>query len=70
MPKTYVCPFWKWEKGCAVSCESCRMNFPDDGAKREYIERYCASLEGWRRCSIAANLVDFYERTELLRKDG
>lgn len=64
MPKTYTCPFWKWEKEKAMSCEGCRMAFPDDGAKREYIERYCASLTGWEECSIAGNLLQFYERME------
>lgn len=64
MPKTHTCPFWKWEKGKAMSCEGCRMAFPDDDAKREYIERYCASLTGWEECSIAGNLLQFYERME------
>lgn len=40
------------------------MNFPDDDAKRDYTERYCASLEGWKKCSIAGNLLEFYERTD------
>ena len=30
-----------------MSCEGCRMVFPDDYTKRDYTERYCASLEGW-----------------------
>lgn len=64
MPKTYTCPFWKWERGVAMGCEGCRMNFPDDKAKRDFAERHCASLEGWKRCSIAGNLLEFYERTE------
>ncbi len=63
-PRTYTCPFWKWDKGRAVSCESCRVNFPDDDAKQEYVEGYCASLNGWRDCSIAANLLTYYERTD------
>ncbi len=63
MPRTYTCPFWKWDKGNTVSCEGCRVNFPDGGAKRGYITRYCASLTGWKGCSIAGSLLAFYERT-------
>ena len=47
-----------------MSCEFCRMVFPDDYTKRDYTERYCASLEGWENCSIAGALLNFYERTE------
>lgn len=47
-----------------MSCECCRMTFPDDEAKRDYVERYCASLDGWEQCSIARNLLKFYERTD------
>lgn len=64
MPRTYVCPFFMWERGKALRCERCRMDFPDDDAKREYILRYCASLEGWKNCSIAKALLTFYERTD------
>ncbi len=64
MPKTYICPFWMWERGRAIRCERCRMDFPDECAKREYAERYCASLDGWQECSIAKALLKFYERTD------
>lgn len=47
-----------------MSCEGCRMDFPDDDTKRDYTERYCASLEGWENCSIAGALLKFYERTD------
>lgn len=64
MPKTICCPFWKWDAGKSMSCEGCRMDFPDDDTKRDYTERYCASLEGWENCSIAGALLKFYERTD------
>lgn len=47
-----------------MSCECCRMMFPDNDTKRDYVRRYCASLEGWRKCSIARSLLEFYERTD------
>ncbi len=64
MPKTYICPFWKWDRERITSCEGCRMRFPDDAAKREYAGRYCASTEGWKKCSVAESLLKFYDRTE------
>lgn len=47
-----------------MSCEGCRMTFLDDDTKREYTDRYCASLDGWESCSIAGSLLQFYERTD------
>lgn len=47
-----------------MSCECCRMIFPDDDTKRDYVQRYCASLEGWETCSIARSLLEFYERMD------
>ena len=68
MPKTYICPFWKWGDNRCLHCEGGRVSFPDLKAKRDYVERYCASQGGWKACSIAGSLQDFYERKE--REDG
>ena len=30
---------------------------------REYAGRYCAHAQGWKSCSVAENLLRYYERT-------
>ena len=62
--KTFTCPFFSWDERQAVHCESGRVIFPDREAAGAYIDRYCASPDGWRACSMAAALLDYYERTE------
>lgn len=61
MPKTYFCPFWKWEESKNIHCEAGRLNFPDKKAKREYAVRYCACMNGWKTCSLAVSLQKYYE---------
>lgn len=65
MPKRIICPFWKWcdTPRLTLHCEGGLITFPDGDAK-EFLEcQYCASDQGWRRCSIARTLDDYYERT-------
>ena len=40
------------------------MEFPDRKAATEYADRYCADLNGWKECSVAASLLRYYERKE------
>ena len=37
---------------------------PDREALAEYADRYCANLQDWKSCTVAANLLKYYERTE------
>lgn len=39
------------------------MDFPDRKAATEYADRYCAHRSGWRECSVAASLLEYYERS-------
>lgn len=64
MPRTYVCPFFMWERGKTLRCERCRMDFPDEAAKKEYADKYCAETQGWRACTVARALLRWYERTD------
>ena len=47
-----------------VRCEGGCMSFPDREALAEYADRYCANLQDWKSCTVAANLLKYYERTE------
>lgn len=46
-----------------IHCEGGRMEFPDRKAAVEYADRYCASQNGWKECSVAASLLQYYERS-------
>lgn len=62
--KTWACPFFKWDERQSVHCEGGRISFPDQQAAGEYTGKFCADLNGWERCPIAATLLRYYERTE------
>jgi len=62
--KYWTCPFFKWDEPLCVHCEGGKQQFPDKMAAQEYAEKYCANLEGWQHCTIAANLMRYYERQE------
>ena len=62
--KTWACPFFHWDERLCVRCEGGCMSFPDREALAEYADRYCANLQDWKSCTVAANLLKYYERTE------
>lgn len=62
MPRTWACPFWKWEEGLKVHCAGGRMDFTDRAGREDYISRYCANSSGWKDCTVADNLCRGYER--------
>ena len=60
--KTWSCPFFVWDERFAVHCEGGRLRFPDREAINEYADRFCAGDMGWKNCTVARNLLLFYER--------
>lgn len=62
MPILIQCPFFKGEKGLRLHCEGGTVRSPDSVYRRELLMNYCASAEGWRKCTIAKNLDAFYDR--------
>ena len=61
---TWCCPFFTWDEKKAVHCEAGVIRFPTRSAIQGYSKRYCANVEQWRGCSLAAALLAHYERTE------
>lgn len=61
--KYWTCPFFKWDEPLCVNCEGGKQKFPDKTAIQEYTQEYCASTQ-WERCTIAANLLRYYARTD------
>ena len=63
MPKTLMCPFFTSEKRLALHCEGgCMLRFTDKEERVQYLDDYCASMDGWRRCTVARLLERRYER--------
>ena len=58
-----LCPYYIRDRGKGrVYCECCRFSFPDKGARREIIYRYCAHPTGYKSCMIKQCMDNFYER--------
>ncbi len=62
MPKTYYCPFWKWDEKNTVYCEAGKVSLPDRQSSREFVGMYCACLTNWKSCTLAKALLLYYER--------
>ena len=61
--KTWACPFFKWDEKRKVHCEGGGAGFQDRETYVEYTDRYCASVQGWKSCSLAVALLEYYDRT-------
>lgn len=57
----WACPYWKWDARMEVNCEGGRISFPSAASANEYMRSYCASLTGWKHCTVAKKLTDYYE---------
>ena len=62
--KSWSCPFFVWDERLAVHCEGGRLRFPDWEAAGEFTNRFCAGGMGWKNCSVARNLLLYYEREQ------
>ena len=64
MPKVLNCPFYKSDEKLKLTCEGGVLKFPDADARSEYIISYCSNACGWRKCSIAHCLENYYFRKD------
>ena len=64
MAKEMYCPFFKREKKLILRCEGATLKFPDKEARSEFVLGCCANVYGWRKCSIAHCLENYYFRKE------
>ena len=60
--KFWACPFFKWDGKQEISCEGGRVNFPLPDTANAYMNEYCAG--DWKKCSVAAALLEYYETEE------
>lgn len=59
--RRFQCPFFKWDERKKVHCEGGVVALPVPELRR-YMDRYCASLEGWKGCPLANALWEYYDR--------
>ena len=63
--KAWTCPFFKWDDQKNVGCEGGKLCFHDKASAVEYMDKYCAgTCNSWKRCSVAASLLNYYDRKE------
>lgn len=68
--RTWVCPFYKYDERRSIHCEcGSRLNFPSMTAERAYVDKYCASLDGWKGCTLARCLNDHYDSIEEIKHE-
>ena len=62
--KAWTCPFFTWDDKKSVGCEGGKLRFPDKESAVQYMDTYCASPMGWKKCTVAASLLKYYDRKE------
>ena len=67
MPIMMHCPFFKNEKLLRFNCEGVSIKFPDKQARRDHVKDHCANRTGWKECTIAQMLIDYYDRKDAER---
>jgi len=61
--KTWICPYYKYDRKLSVTCEGGKVFFPSSEAGRKFTDTYCASF-GYKNCCIA-QMIDAF-----LTKEG
>lgn len=64
MPMTYCCPFWTWEEKHALHCKGATISFRGKMERKSFVMSYCANNPGWRRCPMAQEMLEEYERMD------
>ena len=66
----WICPFYRYDEKTCVHCEEgSRVKFKNLKTLRQYEKDYCASMDGYLRCSIAKTLERQYEEREEYEKE-
>lgn len=48
-----------------ISCENGRLIFYNRETVKEYMDKYCACPDGWKKCTLASSLMQYYEREDI-----
>lgn len=63
--RLFQCPFFKWDELQKLHCEAAVVTIPARELQ-QYMDRYCASLPGWKTCPLASALLHHYDLEEEL----
>ena len=65
-----ICPFFESDDRTCIRCEGgTRLRFPDFFSTSEYTRMHCASYVGWKQCTVAIELLKYYDRLEAEKED-
>ena len=62
--RAWACPFFVWDDKQKIHCEGGTVKFRDPQELGDYADQFCANVDGWDRCSVAACLMRRYESEE------
>lgn len=62
MARTMMCPFFSFFRNGKLHCEAAQLRLPSQEAWDDFMQKYCASLNGWETCPLAKALQEDYER--------
>lgn len=62
--RTWQCPFYQYDEYRDIRCEAGHLKFLRRTTHTRYVERYCASTQGWHTCTLARALLQQYEEDE------
>lgn len=71
LDRRWACPFYRYDERQCVHCErGSKLKFPDMTAEIAYVDRHCASVTGWRDCTLAQCLTNHYERMDKIKDEA
>lgn len=62
--RIWSCPYYKWDDKLRIKCECGRLDFPARKSLERYADRYCSSVEGWSRCTLACSMTEYLEEVQ------
>lgn len=49
---------------CKISCEHGKLVFHDKETLKAFVDKYCGEMGGWKGCTLAMSLMDYFEKKE------
>lgn len=56
------CPYYRSEEAKKIHCEVATLKFPNKEERLRYKYNYCAKMETAKKCTLYAQLTEYYER--------
>lgn len=59
--RNWECPFFQRDDRGRIKCEIGDLHFHDQKDASKFAAKHCASCAGWKDCSLARHLEDWWE---------